>query len=86
MKILFSELLYSVFSHCLNVMILLELQSDIPGQFVIALLAHWLQVHLKELGLCSQRFVTATATEVVSTPGFAKSCEHITLKYSTHIT
>ena len=60
-------------------MILLQHQPQLSGKLVIALLTNWFEIHVKELSLGSQRFVTTTAAEVVSTPGLTKSCEHVSL-------
>jgi len=61
--------------------VLLEAESHLPGVAVVALLAHWLEVHLIELGLDGHLLVTRRTGEVVDTPSLIEGGEYISLDY-----
>ena len=60
-------------------MVLLEPESELARQLVVALAAHRPQVHLEELGLVAEQPVAGGAAEVVRAPGLAQRREHVAL-------
>ena len=60
-------------------MVLLEPESELARQLVVALGAHRALVHLAELGLVAEQLVAGGAAEVVRAPGLAQRREHVAL-------
>ena len=61
-------------------MVLLEPESELARQLVVALGAHRALVHLAELGLVAEQLVAGGAAEVVRAPGLAQRREHVALR------
>ena len=58
-------------------MVLLHPEPEVARILVVALLAHWLQVHLVELGLDRHPLVAGGAGKLVYAPGLVQGREHV---------